>query len=336
MNKIIYGLIALFVASACQKIILEEDQATGDKAENFDYLWQQCRDRYAFFDVKNVDWDEVYAEYRPQVRSDMGEVEFFDLCFDMLLELRDGHVNLISPFNVAKYEFELTGAENYNRRLIRDNYLSDKHMITGPFLHDTLANQQVGYVRYASFSNNIAAFDIDFVLQRFKNTKGIILDVRSNPGGSIGNMFTLLSRFADEKREIYSSQIKSGPGPNQFSEVQTAYATPGGSFQYTDGKVVLLVNRGCYSATSFFTVGMRALPQVLVMGDTTGGGLGAPNGGQLPNGWLYRLSVTRTITPEGDNFENGVPPDVYVALDSVDIVNGRDTMIEAAVDYILD
>ena len=45
-----------------------------------------------------------------------------------------------------------------------------------------------------------------------------------------------------------------------------------------------------------------------------GGGLGLPNGGQLPNGWRYRFSITRTLANDGRNYENGVPPDTVVRL----------------------
>jgi C-terminal processing protease CtpA/Prc len=72
-----------------------------------------------------------------------------------------------------------------------------------------------------------------------------------------------------------------------------------------------------------------------VMGDTTGGGLGLPNGGQLPNGWTYRFSITKTLDPQGNNYENGIPPDVVKILTAEDRISGRDTVIEAAVDLIL-
>lgn len=331
----IYTIFLALLFSACTDLIMGDDMASGDPVTNFDYLWEECRDNYAFFDIKDVDWDEVYSTYRPQISADMGELALFDVCYDMLLELKDGHVNLVSPFNVAKYEFSLTGEENFDWRLIKENYLSEKYMTTGALIHDTLANRQIGYVRYSSFSDALAEFDIDFVLSRYKNTKGIVLDIRNNTGGSIDNIYTLLSRFTDQKREMYTSQIKTGPGTDDFSDAQTAYTEPGGSFQYTEGKVVVLTNRACFSATSFFTLGMRVLPQVLIMGDTTGGGLGAPNGGQLPNGWTYRMSVTRTLTPEGDNYENGIPPDEYVAMDEDMALEGRDTMLDAAMEYIL-
>jgi len=98
---------------------------------------------------------------------------------------------------------------------------------------------------------------------------------------------------------------------------------------------MLLTNRGCYSATSFFTLAMKAFPHVVQVGDTTGGGLGSPSGFELPNGWRYRFSVSRTLDPQGNNFENGIPPDVPVWNDPQNEANGVDDIMERAIDLII-
>jgi len=99
--------------------------------------------------------------------------------------------------------------------------------------------------------------------------------------------------------------------------------------------IAVLIDRGSYSATSMFSLATLALDNLFLVGDTTGGGLGMPNGGQLPNGWTYRFSITRTLTPDGLNYENGIPPDYYAILDSSDMQQGYDTVIETALSIIL-
>jgi C-terminal processing protease CtpA/Prc len=76
------------------------------------------------------------------------------------------------------------------------------------------------------------------------------------------------------------------------------------------------------------------LDNVILVGDTTGGGLGMPNGGQLPNGWTYRFSVTQTLDLNGNNWENGVPPDVLAILSPADVANGKDSVIEKAIEEL--
>ena len=98
--------------------------------------------------------------------------------------------------------------------------------------------------------------------------------------------------------------------------------------------MTVLTDRGSYSATSYFSLGVRAINTMTLIGDTTGGGLGAPNGGQLPNGWTYRFSITKTISHDGINWENGVAPDIQVDLDPNQALNGIDAIMERAITFI--
>jgi C-terminal processing protease CtpA/Prc len=325
-------LIFLF---SCEKAILEKPKA--DKPEeNFEYLWNDLNDRYSFFELKQVDWDKIHQEYSTKVNSETNQYELFDLLFDMLLELKDGHVNLISPFNISRFEIDLLGPNNYNERLIRENYLSDKYYITGPFINDVIPGTKIAYVRYASFSQNVSNYSMDFILSRYSEADGLILDLRQNGGGSVTNIFNILSHFVDKETELYHSFIKNGPEPEDFSDKQIAYAKPSEDAQYffTKKPIKVLIDRGSYSATSFFSLACKAIPHIELIGDTTGGGLGAPTASQLPNGWTYRFSCSKTISLDGDNFENGVPPDVYAILNDANVLQGKDDVIDLAIERI--
>lgn len=326
-------------ANSCEELILDEEPGN-DPVENFDYLWQVAQEKYSFFEYKNIDWDEVYDEYRSRVNSETGSIELFDILFEMLGELRDGHVNLVSPFNVARFNIDLLGPENIDFRLIRENYLSENYYITGPFQHDFLEGNSIAYVRYSSFSNRVNNFDMDFLFLRYEETDGMIIDLRQNGGGSLSNVFRILNRFVDEETLVYNSFIKNGPGPEDFSEAQAAFLEPAETDdgeerrRYLDKPVIVLVDRGTYSAASFFALATLQLDNFTLVGDTTGGGLGIPNGGQLPNGWTYRFSISRTLTPDGRNFENGVPVDEKVILTPNARLQGRDPVLERAMELI--
>jgi C-terminal processing protease CtpA/Prc len=70
---------------------------------------------------------------------------------------------------------------------------------------------------------------------------------------------------------------------------------------------------------------------MLLMGDTTSGGLGLPTMGCLPNGWFYRFPVTRTFALDGNNYENGVPPDILLKFNPQTAATlGRDNIIDSA------
>ncbi|MEZ5083987.1 MAG: S41 family peptidase [Bacteroidales bacterium] len=334
MKRILYLSFFIFFFSGCEKILMEKEPSN-DPETNFDYLWNTANEKYSFFEYKGIDWDAVYFEYRPQVYPGMSNIKLFNVLKNMLNELQDGHVNLTAPFDVSRYDFKYNAPENFNFRLIKDHYIGWDYRITGPLINTAFERNDklIGYIYYNSFSNFVQNADIDFVVGSLLHTDGIILDMRNNGGGSVSNIYKIGSRFADQKRFIYSSALKNGPGYDDFTEASDVYMEPAGAYRFT-GKVILLTNRGCYSATSFFMLAMKAFPNVIQVGDTTGGGLGAPAGFELPNGWGYRFSVSRTFSPQGENFENGVPPDFTVWMDPGHEYQGIDDIMEKAIELI--
>jgi C-terminal processing protease CtpA/Prc len=163
----------------------------------------------------------------------------------------------------------------------------------------------------------------------------LIIDIRQNGGGYVTNVFQLLSRFTFEDTKLYETQIKSGAAEDSFSTLEEVIYSPNDKEKY-NGKVAVLTDRGSYSASSFFSVCTYAYDNIFLVGDTTGGGLGLPNGGQLPNGWTFRFSITRTIAVDGGNYENGVVPDFTVILNDDAEDTGIDNVIEFAADKLLE
>lgn len=336
LKHILILITIVILNSSCEKLFIKQDIDNTPRA-NFNYLWQQVYMGYSFFDVKEVNWDSVYYQYSPLITDDMTDEQLFDVLAQMMNELHDGHVNLYSPFKTSKYDVSMLGNVNIDFRVIKDNYLGEDYIITGPFIHDSIENMQIGYIRYASFSNSVTSVQLDYIMNRYAQTKGLIFDIRQNGGGYIDNVFMILNRFVTEKTLLYTTQIKTGyleEAQQIFSDPVAVYAYPVIETLYTK-PIIVLTDRGSYSATSFFAVGCKAIPNITLVGDTTGGGLGLPNGGQLPNGWTYRFSVSRTLCVEGFNWENGVPPDYYEVLAPDYNITGEDAILNKAIDLIL-
>lgn len=329
MKNIFYIFSALMLLTSCEKVFFEKDIASTNSQENFDYLWNECNEKYSYFDLKNIDWDEMKIEYSSKLYEGMSEDSLFNVLGGMLTELKDDHTNLISNFNISNFGVQNLGQDNFNWRIIEDNYLSPNYYLTGPFVHDFISNNEIGYVRFSSFTGEIDKTNIDFILNRYKNTKGLIIDLRENGGGAETDVFALLSRFVETKTLVYYSKIKTGVGHNDFSEAEPAYVSPYNGIRYTN-KVAVLIDRGTFSAGSFTSLATKAISNMVLIGDTTGGGLGLPNGGQLPNGWTYRFSITQALTlDKSPDYENGVPSDIQVLLDWSNLTH--DEIIDRAI-----
>ena len=331
MKKIILLSIILLLSS-CEKMLFKKDLGSTDALDNFDYLWNEVDKKYSYFELKNIDWNQIRKTYRPMLSEQSNEIDLFNVLAAMLNELRDDHTNLIAPFNVSQYNVALTGAKNYRWRTIEEFYIPNAWK-TGPLTHDFLSNNEVGYIRYSSFMSNFSESQINLVLERYKDTKGLILDLRENGGGSIFNIPKLLGHFAASKTLAGYTITRDGPNHDDFSEKEKFYITSSEGTKYLK-PVIVLIDKGSYSATTSFALATKAFPNITLMGDATGGGGGLPNGGQLPNGWTYRFSISQLLDLNGNNYaEDGVPADIDAAFNWTDLT--KDEILEKAIDEIV-
>ena len=334
--KLFFLCLAMMAFASCERAFMVDNEP--NKPINvFDYLWNKVDQQYAFFDIKDVDWDSVYEVYRPKVYDEMTDDSLFSVCAAMLNTLQDGHTNLISRFDVSRNDsvyYKMYAERNIDPTVVTLNYLTINYHTTGCFTHNAIRDGKVAYIRYSSFADNVSDVYLDYLLDRYKNCEGMILDLRQNGGGNIDNIRQLLSIFDNHGQPLYQTQIKSGPRHDEFTALTTVFADTLCDNPYSK-PVAVLIDRGSYSATSFFALCTMAYDNIKLFGDYSGGGLGLPNGGALPNGWTYRFSITRTLTMDGQNYENGVPPDVRVILDPACTAQGVDNVIEAAADWIL-
>lgn len=327
MKKILNISLILLVMCGCEEIFIEKDPVN-DPITNFDILWKELDQKYSFFEFKRINWDSVYEVYRPRVSNDMDREELFSVMAAMLNTLRDGHVNLRSEFNISKYEgWFLDYPANLNRELILHNYLGYDYKITGPLLHKEI--QGVGYVRYSSFQSQISEENLDYVIQSYNGSKGIILDIRGNEGGNPANAFRIIERIVKERKLVYRHAFKSGPGRNDFEPFNDVYIEPAPEKISFDKKFVVLTNRQVYSAANYFAAICKVYGITLI-GDQTGGGGGVPSGSELPNGFHVNYSSSVCLLADGYNIEAGIPPDIKVDMSFEDEAQGRDTIIETA------
>ena len=308
-----------------------------DPYGNFDALAEIIDTRYCFFEAKNVDWDEVTARYRSQLTPDMNIVELFTVCSAMLDELKDGHVNLSSPFNTSYYRAWWSDyPQDFDLRTLQQYYLKFNYYQTSGISY-WVVGEDIGYMYYPSFSSGIGELNLDYILALLHECKALIIDIRNNGGGLLTNVDVLVSRFIDHDIKGGSIVHKTGPGHNDFSEPYDIIyhpAEPGRISWPVDRPVYILTNRSCFSAANDFVSVMKTLPNVKIVGARTGGGGGVPFSSELPNGWSIRFSASPLYGPDGSITEFGIDPSEGYEMHCTaeELAAGKDAILEFAIE----
>ena len=299
---------------------------------NFEALWEIIDEHYCFFDYKQheygLDWNEVYNKYKVRVNDKMSSTQLFEVLKDMLAELRDGHVNLYSSYDLGRYwAWHEAYPQNFSDTLER-RYLGTDYKISGGMSYRIL-DDNIGYIRYESFQQAVGESGLDDALSYMALCQGLIIDIRNNGGGNLTTAERLAGRFVQEKTLVSYQQHKTGKGHHDFSSLEARYLEPSSKIRWHK-PVCVLTNRSVFSAANDFAVIMHALPHVKLVGDRTGGGSGLPMSSSLPNGWSVRFSACPMYDCNKQQTEFGIDPDIPIALTDEATAQGIDLIIEKA------
>ena len=331
ITAILFIIICMAMTTALTSCVDEEEYSDTPKG-NFEALWKIINERYCFFDYKQkeygLDWDEVYARYSRQVDDRMTESQLFEVLGNMLGELRDGHVNMYSSFDAARYwRWHEDFPQNFSDSLER-RYLGTDYRIAGALRYRRLSDN-IGYIRISSFENTIGEGNLDDALMYLTPCNALIIDIRDNGGGQLTEAEKLAARFTDEKRLVGYIQHKTGKGHSDFSPMKEQWLKPSSRLRWHK-RVAVLTNRSVYSAANEFVKYMKCCPAAIIIGDKTGGGAGMPFSAELPGGWGVRFSACPMYDKDKQPTEFGIAPDYDVQLTDEDTCRGIDTIIEFA------
>ncbi len=325
MKGIINFLLFILLFSGCASQL---DEIENTQQSNFDFVWHTLNEKFSLFDVNDIrDWNLIYQEYENEISDNISDDSLHNVLNRMVLELKDRHSSIASPFQYQREFFP----GNIDEQVVQNNYLSNA--ITEGGMQYSLQRDNVSYLYIESFRDFIGIDNVRTLIADISSTNGLVIDIRGNQGGSEENALTLAQALYDEKRFVKTSFTKNGPDRDDFIEFYRSEVSPWDFDTFTK-PIVLLVDQNTYSASSDMVLMMRVLPHVTIMGDRTGGGHGTPVMEQMPNGWILRYSSSYVLDPNGVNVENGIDPDQFVLLDNNLAAQGVDSVIETAIDFL--
>lgn len=203
-----------------------------------------------------------------------------------------------------------------------------RDVIRIPSVYGELLEDDIAYLRLSRFANNTAeelSDVLDSLIER--DPQGLILDLRSNPGGGLTTAVDVADQF-----------LESGPILiERFGNGRESLFEAGESGSAENVPLVVLIDQGSASASEVLAGAIRDSSRGILIGDNSFGKGTVQTWKQLSNGGGIRITIARWLTPEGTWVHGeGLTPDFSVSLPQPE--DGEvftDTQLEAAIDYLL-
>ena len=225
-----------------------------------------------------------------------------DLTFEDCRELLSG-----VPGSGVTLRVVREGEENaLEVRLIRRNF----PVVSGPVVARRLEGD-IGYVRIESFHSRTAA-EMENALRKLRedggSLKGLILDLRNNPGGMVSAAVALCSHFLEPGKVVFLAEGRTA---------RESYRAETRETKMPEWKLplVVLVNRYSASAAEIVAGCLQDYRRAQIVGQTTFGKGSIQRRQVLPNGGAMRYTIARYQTPLRRRIDAaGIRPDVEVPL----------------------
>ena len=342
--------VVLTSLMSCEKAFMKPVPSTDAKAI-FDEYSTLVKEKYAMLEFKEVDIDFLIDSISPLVQNGESDAVLFEQLATITRKLKDGHsslkanledTTLIGGFDIlGGYPMGVYGpilvdsylntANNASIHTIPEGIEIPSDGVIKIVYGNLTQAPDLGYIYIPSFNVDITDDELETVFAYIKNTDGLILDVRLNGGGDPSLSTKLASYFMNTPTYTGFERFKVGPGANDFADSPSNVEPAQSSNRYFK-PVVVLTDRGVYSATTTLCYNLDPLESITFMGQRTGGGSGSVADGFLANGWKWSLSTSEFIDYQGRHLDNGFEPDIAVALDTT--IAQYDEVIEAAIDYL--
>ncbi|MDO8615796.1 MAG: S41 family peptidase [Dehalococcoidia bacterium] len=185
----------------------------------------------------------------------------------------------------------------------------------------------LAYIELGQFTDQTVD-DLRKELVRIKdagNYKGIILDVRRNPGGGLDATVAVADMFLDGG--VVLTQVDREGN-------ETVYSAKSGG-EATDLPIVILAGKGSASGSEVLAGALRDHGRAKLIGEQTFGKGSVNHLRELSNGGALYVTIARWLTPNGEQIEGvGLKPDIAVAPTEQENQTGDGPQLYAAINYL--
>jgi carboxyl-terminal processing protease len=167
----------------------------------------------------------------------------------------------------------------------------------------------VGYIKLSQFNENVSV-QVEKALKELtsKRVKGIILDLRNDPGGLLSEAVNVADLFLPEGKLVVYTRGRNGETQKYFSRRKPVVPD--------DLPVIVLINKGSASASEIVAGALQDYKRAIILGEKSFGKASVQNIIPLEDGSALKITVAYYYTPLGRLIhKKGIVPDVQVAMD---------------------
>lgn len=293
----------------------------------FDLAWQTLVENYAFTKERGVNWARLRSEKLNDIAKGKSA---FEALSEFAVSIKDGHTT-VSQGELSSRDAEGPAREQAAEKKMRRSLVSlftnrtlfdgdVKRTCEGRVAYGKLMNG-VGYIAIFSmggFSKSDPSLvsehralreSLTLALSGFDESKGVVIDLRSNSGGYDSLSLDILSAFSSfptplwKKRYFYRGRYSAWQKP-----MMPRFMNP---FR---GKVVVLISKNTISGGESCALGFHGLENARLLGQPTRGIFSDALEKHFPGGLTLTLSNEMYEDLKGRNYEVvGVPPDILTA-----------------------
>lgn len=216
----------------------------------------------------------------------------------------------VDQYGVEQTQEAIGGEEGTQVELVvqrggkEETFNVTRRQVQVPVATGQMLENGLGYVRIENFDSRCARESMELLGQmRRDGVRGLILDVRNNPGGYQQELVSLLNFLLPEV-VVFRSEDYAGNRDTVWSDKA-----------YVKLPMAVLVNAESYSAAEFFAAALQEHEAAVVVGEKTTGKGYFQSTFQLPDGSALNLSIGKYYTPKGVSLAGvGITPDITVPV----------------------
>lgn len=188
-------------------------------------------------------------------------------------------------------------------------------------------DDKIAYIKITKFGDNTGK-EFNDAISRINsdNTRGIIIDMRNNPGGLLDKAVDIASKMIPKGKVVVTEEDGAGN--------KESLKTSGGD-RLSSVPTVVLINEGSASASEILAGALRDDQGTTLIGKKSFGKGSVQELISLPGGSSVKITVAKWLTPNGEYImEKGINPDVEVNMSADDFNNNRDPQLDRAMEVL--